>query len=519
MKFLPAILGSLSILAACGAILASTFVQNPYLMNGLWISSLVFLLFLAWLQREPLLGFLVHKKTRKGANLGFVIALVLGILVGINVIGKKYSWKKDLTRMGLNTLSPQTVKVLSGLNKEVKVYYFSSAQEKERNEPLIKNYARESKFFQYEFVDMVRRPTFVQSMGVKRNETVALVLGNKKELIDGVTEEKLTNGLIKLLREGELNVYFTVGHGEKSLVANPDEPVNYASLKDELARQGYQVKELNLFAEGKIPQDAGVVVVGGPAKAFFPKELEVLFQWVKSGGRVLFALDVDPQESGLSKGSKQIAESLKSFGLEFPATMLVDPTSRAANMEAQVLLGFSGSKEHPITKNFPASSNAAIFFFPLTTHILSKPVEGIISTPLAITSQNAWAESDWASLKTGSVTFQPERDNRGVMNLAMAIEGEKKENSKRIRFVVFGTSTFAASGLLDKVANRDLFFNTLNWLTDEEQFISIRPKDQNEGLKQFDNNILNLILLITIFVMPILIIAAGIVVWIRRSKL
>lgn len=518
MKFLPAILGSITILAACGALLSSVFVPNPLLMNGLWGLSAASLLALLWQQRVNVFGFLMHKKTRHGANVGFVVLLVLGILVGINVLGKKYSWKKDFTKMGLNTLSPQTQKVLGDLKQEVKVYYFSSVQEKERNEPLLKNYARTSTNFQYEFVDMVRRPTFVQSMGVKRAETVVLTLGNKKEMIDGVSEEKITNGLIKLLREGELVLYFTVGHGERSLSGGED-PVNYVDLKQEMTRQGYTVKELNLFTEGKIPADAAVVVVAGPSKSFFPKELEVLKNWISAGGRAFFALDIDPQESGLSKGSKQIASLLKSFGIEAQNTMLVDPTSRAANMEAQVLLGFSGSKEHPITKNFPASSSAAIFFFPLTTHLMRNETAAFSHTPLVLTSQNAWAESDWASLKSGSVTFQEGKDLRGQMVLGLAVEGEKKEGQKRVRLAVFGTSTFAASGLLDKVQNRDLFFNTINWLTDEEQFISIRPKDQNEGLKQFDNSLLSFILLVTIFVMPLLIVIVGVLVWYRRSKL
>jgi ABC-type uncharacterized transport system involved in gliding motility auxiliary subunit len=518
MRFLSPILGSLAILAACAALLSSVFVPNPLLTNILWGVSGASLAALLWLQRVNVFGFLLHKKTRQGANVGFVILLVLGILVAVNVLGKKYSWKKDFTRMGLNTLSPQSQKVLDSLKKEVKVYYFSSTQEKERYEPLIKNYERASKYFQYEFVDMVRRPTFVQTMGVKRPETVVLTLGDKKEMVDGVSEEKLTNGLIKLLREGELTLYFTVGHGERDLTAGND-PVNYTALKEEMLRQGYQVKELNLFTEGKIPADAGVVIVGGPSRAFFPKELEVLSTWIKGGGRALFALDVDPQENGLSKGSKQLAEMLKAFGVEAQSSMLVDPTSRAANMEAQVLLGFSGSKEHPITKNFPASASAAIFFFPLTTHLLKKDVPGYTHTPLAITSQNAWAESDWASLKSGAVTYQESKDLKGQMVLAVAAEGEKKEGQKRVRFAVFGTSTFAATGLLDKVQNRDLFFNTINWLSDEEQFISIRPKDQNEGLRQFDNNLLNLILIVTIFVMPVLIMIAGIAVWYRRSKL
>jgi ABC-type uncharacterized transport system involved in gliding motility auxiliary subunit len=529
-KLFPLIFGIITILLLSASIVLYVIYPDPSLMY--WGFAATGLLAAAWAveSRSALKAFFTRRSTYYGANVAFIVALILGILVFINVIAKDHHWRKDMTRGAANSLSPQSVKVVKDLKQKVKAYYFSSLQEKERGEPLFKRFEYESKQFAYEFVDTARRPTFVQSMQVKKNETAVLVLEgtNKRVSVDAITEEKITNGLIKLLKTRDQTIYFTIGHGERPLQAG--DAGSYSVAKTELEKQGYTVKELNLFSEGKIPADASEIVVAGPTRAFFPKELEILNEWMKKGGRAIFALDLDPANNGLAKGSRQVADWLKAFGVEVQDRMLVDPTSKAANVEPQVLLGFSGSKDHVVTKDFAYSNLAANFLFPLTTNIDANSTPGYVTTPLVITSQNAWAESDWSSLKSGLVSYNQGQDFKGRMALALAVEDEKAASAKPdadggpakgghpMRLVVFATSTFATDTMIDKVGNRDLLLNAASWLADDEQLISIRARE-GEELLNFDNNTLNLVLLVTVFLMPALIVVAGVTVWIRRSKL
>jgi ABC-type uncharacterized transport system involved in gliding motility auxiliary subunit len=318
-----------------------------------------------------------------------------------------------------------------------------------------------------------------------------------------------------------------VGHGEHA-PDNDSDPMGFGIFRNELVKQGYTVKELNLFSEGKIPEDAAVLIVGGPKSAFFPKELELLADWIKQGGRAMLMVDLDVNENGLAKGSKQLAELIKPYGVTVMGQMLVDPTSRAANVEPQVLLGFSGSKEHAITRDFAHSVQVANFLFPLTTHLMFDPNSSFQLTPLAVTTAQAWAESDWSSLKSGRVSFDKGSDYQARMNLAAAIETKKAppekdkpapQEQRVTKLAVFGDALFAANNLLDKVGNRDLALNTVAWLSDDERFISIRASEDQDGLKQFSNSTLNLILLFTVFFLPLLTLGAGLAVWWRRSKL
>jgi ABC-type uncharacterized transport system involved in gliding motility auxiliary subunit len=514
MSFRTTILGLASLLSLCGAIALQAFYGGALFVYAAW--ALAGGLLALWLSfnRAGVLDFFTRRSTRYGANLALVLFLVLGILVFLNVLAKDHGWRKDITRAGINTLSDQTKKIVSELPQDVKATYFNSYEEKQPGEGVLQRYAFLSKHFTYEFVDEDRNPTRVEAMGVKGKGSVVLSLGDsgKRITASSATEEQITNGLIKLLRSKEVAVYFSNGHDEHPL-GGAANPLGYAKLRGELEKQGYTVKELNLLSEGKIPADAALVVVAGPKKAFFPKELGILGDWIRAGGHALLAVDLDVGEGGLAKGSAQLAGLLGSYGVEAHGEMLVDPTSKRANVEPQVILGFSASRDHPVTKDFAHAPSAANFLFPLTAYLSRHEVKDITITPLAVTSPLAWAESDWNSLRGGRVSFDAAKDRRGPLDLAYAVA------AKSTKLVVLADSLVATDNLIDKVGNRDLVLNAVAWLADDDRFISIRAKEDNDGLRQFSGSILNLILLVTVFLIPLSLAGVGVLVWWRRSKL
>jgi ABC-type uncharacterized transport system involved in gliding motility auxiliary subunit len=524
MRFLSPVFAVTSFILLCGAIVLRVLMPlENYALGALGAAVLAGL---AWLgiNRKAAWIFVAKKSTRNGANLLFVVLLVLGILTFLNILAKEYSWRKDITFRGENSLSPQSLKLLDGLKDPVQVKYFHRLEEKEKGETLLKSYAYRSKQFEYEFIDVVRRPTLVESLKVTKTDTVVISIPgtNRSVTVDGATEEKVTNGLQKLLRNKELVVYVLTGHGEKPL-AGEQEPLAMSQAKQELEKQGYTVRELNLLTAGSIPDDITLLVVAGPQKDFFPKELELLAAYFNKGGRAYLSFDLDLANGDLSRGSKQLAELVKPYGVKVQNLLIVDPVSRAANVEPSVVLGFNGSKEHPITKDLPFAAMAANFLYPLTTYFEPVNVTGFSQAPLARTNENAWAESDWSSLRGGQVSFDQGKDIGGQKNLSLAVEKQKTEGApegeRLMRLVLNGTSNIATNSLLFKFGNRDLFLNSIGWLADDEQFLSIRPKEADDGLKNFNDGVLNLVLLFTVFFIPPVLIVSGIVVWWRRSRL
>ena len=84
------------------------------------------------------------------------------------------------------------------------------------------------------------------------------------------------------------------------------------------------------------------------------------------------------------------------------------------------------------------------------------------------------------------------------------------------RLVVFGDSDFVTNGYLGIPGNRDLFLNSVNWLAQQENLISIRPKDPEDRRVTLTADQAKLIFWLSILIIPGLILAAGVQTWWRR---
>jgi ABC-type uncharacterized transport system involved in gliding motility auxiliary subunit len=111
----------------------------------------------------------------------------------------------------------------------------------------------------------------------------------------------------------------------------------------------------------------------------------------------------------------------------------------------------------------------------------------------------------------------PATDAAAPPAAAPATDGNTAEPPKpESRLVVFGDSDFVTNAYLNIPGNRDLFLNAINWLAQQENLISIRPRDpQNRGITM-TNDLAQRIFLVSILVIPGLILAAGVQAWWRR---
>jgi len=84
------------------------------------------------------------------------------------------------------------------------------------------------------------------------------------------------------------------------------------------------------------------------------------------------------------------------------------------------------------------------------------------------------------------------------------------------RMVVFGDSDFVTNGYLGIPGNRDLFLNAVNWLAQQENLISIRPKDPEDRRVSLTAGGATKIFWLAILIIPGLILAGGVQTWWRR---
>jgi ABC-type uncharacterized transport system involved in gliding motility auxiliary subunit len=198
---------------------------------------------------------------------------------------------------------------------------------------------------------------------------------------------------------------------------------------------------------------------------------------------------------------------------------------------------FGGSAETPVAANYPShpitSRLDVMTAFRVARSVtpVSGGNEGHTAQSIVETSSRSWAESDLKSIYEGR-NKQPTADEGagdkpGPVSIAAAVSapvGEAKPEPEaassapkpETRLVVFGDSDFASNMLFGAGGNRDLFMNTIGWLSQQENLISIRPKEPTDRRLTMTAGQQNAIVLFSLFVVPLAIFGTGVYTWWRR---
>jgi ABC-type uncharacterized transport system involved in gliding motility auxiliary subunit len=266
-----------------------------------------------------------------------------------------------------------------------------------------------------------------------------------------------------------------------------------------MEKANYEVKELALAREGKVPDDAAIVMVPGPRTDLFPPEVDALDQYLGKGGKLF--LMADPFQS---EGLKKFAEK---YGVLLDDDLVIEasPIGRLFGIGPEVPI-VQQYEPHPITRDLRGLTT----LFPLTRSLRPRSPAGKFAVqPLAQTSPQSWGETDRAALQKGQVKSDPQ-DPKGPLTVAAVA------TSGKTRLVVFGTSNLASNQFLNIQGNRDLFLNTVSWLAEEEDLISIRPKDAKQTPVMLTSVQGQVVFLLPVVVLPGIGLVAGIAVFTRR---
>ena len=165
-----------------------------------------------------------------------------------------------------------------------------------------------------------------------------------------------------------------------------------------------------------------------------------------------------------------------------------------------------------------------------------KPIEGApggrTATSFVMSGRNSWAESDLKTLTTKGEA-SPEFDKgdvQGPISLAVAVsapvegatppppaEGQDANpNKPETRLVVVGDSDFAANSVAGIPGNQDMFLNMVNWLAQQENLISVRPRSPEDRRITLTAGQDRVIAWFTMVILPGLVFLAGIQTWWRR---
>jgi len=140
------------------------------------------------------------------------------------------------------------------------------------------------------------------------------------------------------------------------------------------------------------------------------------------------------------------------------------------------------------------------------------------------TSGNSFATTN---LTSAEIKIDPSKNKKGPFIIAAAgtitVKADAAANAKPAaggkpegRFIVTGSSGWVANSIITFNGNRDLFLNMMNWLSSDEDLISIRPKDPEDRRLTLTRGQMWNVFLASVVGLPLVVIGSGVVVWWRR---
>ncbi|MBM4379982.1 MAG: GldG family protein [Deltaproteobacteria bacterium] len=441
---------------------------------------------------------------------------VLAGLSAINYVAAKKNKAWDLTSKKIYTLAPQTQTALKDLKEKVKAIGFLAAKDPayEPLENLLQRYADETpERFEYAFKDPMKHPDLTAKYNVKQGASTVVLVRGEGEMqtqtsLNIISEQELTNALLKLNAGGEQKVCVVAGHGEFPLEPQPGQPgTSLSELKQSLAQEGYTTEALNLAGQQEVPRDCGLVVVAGSRGAFAEPEVATLQKFLAEGGRLAYFAEMNA-EPGLDK-------LLATYGIQVDPGIVAD--LRFANRSPYHVVSPFFS-EHEVGKLLKGLQMNILLPTVRGLSVLHTPeAEGATATPVLTSSPYAWVES------TPNDEPEPnEGEKAGQLPLVVAsTRNTASAPNKRFdegRVVVFGDSELLVDANWGYEPNRNLVMNALAWTSTQVNKVTIRPPDRDISTIDIDDQTMGQLRFFATDLLPLSLLMVGLGIWIARRN-
>ena len=467
-------------------------------------------------------------KTRQVKYGGYAALLTLAVitaLIFLNLIIGQFSPQVDLTWDKLFSLSEQTLQLLDTIKTPVKLYgLWRPGDESEGIIDVIDLYLSKNKNISFELVDPDRNPGFAtrydrERKGIPRGSLI--VEGEKgfkviapndmydftqspygDSSITGVAvERRITSALLFTATGNTPEVYEITGHGEISFLA--------VGFQDVLERENFALKSLNLLL-ADIPSDASALILNNPQRDLTAAESEKLLDYLEGGGRLLTMVGHNIRELA------NLNEVLASYGLEYlygivretdPGYVAIDPRTEWPDLS-----------DHEITKPLADKTRTPVVLLEaMALAVLETRRRTVEITPLMTSSSGAFLRTN---LDEYSASKLPSDISGPLMLAAAAVDPSWVQNDEpQARIVAIGAGSLLSLAAQGFDANRDLFMNSLTWLEDRPETISVRSKSL--FVLPFTLYMYQVVIfgVLFIFFIPMAFFVGGFVTWVKRRHL
>ncbi len=314
-----------------------------YVLLHVILGAMMLALFL-FTQIDTLREALGGRRGKYGTNAVVYTVLTIAVIVVVNYLAVQHPVRWDLTEQGIFSLAPQSRQILDNLEEPAVAHAFYREGEEGSARDLLESFAAASDQFSYEFLDPDKHPEIAQQYEISQFSTVHLSVGTESSKLTEVSEESITNTLIRMTSAGRKVVYFATGHGEPDLGDSAGD-LGYGQAKAALDNEGYDLVSLVLGSVPDVPADAALLIVAGPQRPILEREIEVLDRYLLRGGEAL--LMIDPQQGD------RLLPLLRQRGIALTNDVVIEQFVQlfaGATLGLEPIVGNYGT--HPITAGF-----------------------------------------------------------------------------------------------------------------------------------------------------------------------
>jgi ABC-type uncharacterized transport system involved in gliding motility auxiliary subunit len=369
---------------------------------------------------------------------------------------------------------------------------------------LIGSYQRFKDDITLEFINPDREPARVRELGIASGGEIVIRYLDRSENIQTLSEQHLTNALLRLSRQEERWIVFLTGHGERQPAGETNHGLGI--FTGELERKGLNVQTVNL-TEAEIPSNTSLLVLASPRVDLLPGEVDKLQRYLEQGGNLLWLA-----EPGDLHGLELLAEQLD---ISLLPGMVVDASSRMFGVEKPTFVVVAGYPRHEIT-----SEMSAVTVYPETAALEIHDSGTWNTIPLLSTLARSWTELGEIE---GEIQFDSDTDERsGPLDIGVALTRTRSDESGASlpmqRVIVIGDGDFLSNTYLGNAGNLGLGLNMVHWLSHDEAALNIRIKSAPDTSLELGNVAKAVIGLGFLVGLPVLLLVTGILIWLLRRR-
>lgn len=444
----------------------------------------------------------------------------------------------DCSYSKLYSITKDTKKTMKKLKSDVTIYVLAAEKSKDAQiDSMLERYKDLSGHIRVKYVNPKSKPYFYKDYtdNAPTSNSLIVVSDKRSKVIDyydiydyqsnmDYSTYSYNNELKGFDAEGQITSaiqYVTMDANQLPVVyqiTGHDEAAIGSAFSDVISKSNMTLSSVELLNEESVPKDAAAIIINAPQKDFNKNDAQKVIDYLQKGGKAIIVGMYSETEM------PNFASILDTYGVSFT-------TGPIADNDAQHYYNMGGPLyllPNVNSSSYTGSLSGGYVYLPISLGIhypQNSTTDDTESTEESKTTYTSLLDtSDDAVAKNNPNSMQDygyeDGDDKGPFSVGLAVE-DKVDDNHTTQLVVFASPyVFSDEASQMTTNNASLFSGVIgNMITDTQSAGSVIP-EKEYTLSNLTVNALHaalLGLLVTI-ILPILLLAGGIVIFMVRRK-